>query len=67
MSALADQRVKEPVTVAVHRRVQTGREAELEAAMRDFIGFALSWPGHLEATQPGENVDFVSTWLIFKF
>ena len=47
MSALPDERDREPVTVVVRRRVKTGREAEFEAAMRDFIGFALGSPGHL--------------------
>jgi antibiotic biosynthesis monooxygenase (ABM) superfamily enzyme len=39
---------EEPMTVVVRRRVRPGREAEFEAAMRDFIGFALASPGHLD-------------------
>src|SRR5213078_1227073 len=38
---------EEPITVVVRRRVKSGREAEFEAAMREFIGFALASPGHL--------------------
>ena len=37
-----------PVTVVVRRRVKRGCEAEFEAAMREFIGFALASPGHLD-------------------
>lgn len=47
MSALPDPRDTDPVTVVVRRRVKTGRKAEFEAAMHDFIGFALNSPGHL--------------------
>src|SRR5438046_7657424 len=39
---------EEPITVVVRRRVKAGREAEFETAMREFIGFALSSPGHLD-------------------
>ena len=39
---------EEPITVVVRRRVKQGCEAEFEAAMREFIGFALSSPGHLD-------------------
>lgn len=46
MSTLA-KADEEPITVIVRRRVKAGREAEFEAAMRDFIGFALASPGHL--------------------
>ncbi len=38
---------EQPITVVVRRRVKSGREAEFEAAMREFIGFALASPGHL--------------------
>src|SRR5438046_4517052 len=39
---------EEPLTVVVRRRVKAGREAEFETAMREFIGFALASPGHLD-------------------
>jgi antibiotic biosynthesis monooxygenase (ABM) superfamily enzyme len=39
---------EQPITVVVRRRVKPGREAEFEAAMREFIGFALASPGHLD-------------------
>lgn len=39
---------EKPISVIVRRRVKSGHEAEFEAAMRDFIGFALAWPGHLD-------------------
>ena len=39
---------EQPITVVVRRRVKSGREAEFEAAMREFIGFALASPGHLD-------------------
>jgi antibiotic biosynthesis monooxygenase (ABM) superfamily enzyme len=39
---------EQPITVVVRRRVRRGREAEFEAAMREFIGFALASPGHLD-------------------
>lgn len=39
---------EQPITVVVRRRVKRGREAEFEAAMREFIGFALAAPGHLD-------------------
>lgn len=39
---------EQPITVVVRRRVRPGREAEFEAAMREFIGFALAYPGHLD-------------------
>jgi antibiotic biosynthesis monooxygenase (ABM) superfamily enzyme len=35
-----------PVTVVVRRRTKPGCEAEFEAAMRDFVAFALSSPGN---------------------
>src|SRR5207253_2829011 len=38
----------EPLTVVVRRRVKPGKESEFEAAMHEFIGFALSFPGHLD-------------------
>lgn len=37
---------KEPVTVIVRRRVKAGCNSDFEAAMREFIAFALSFPGH---------------------
>jgi antibiotic biosynthesis monooxygenase (ABM) superfamily enzyme len=37
----------EPLTVVVRRRVRPGFEARFEAAMQEFIRFALSSPGHL--------------------
>ena len=43
-----DKLEEEPITVVVRRRVKAGREAEFETAMREFIGFALSSPGHLD-------------------
>ena len=39
---------EQPITVVVRRRVKRGREAEFETAMREFIGFALAAPGHLD-------------------
>ena len=39
---------EQPITVVVRRRVKPGREAEFETAMREFIGFALASPGHLD-------------------
>ena len=39
---------EQPITVVVRRCVKSGREAEFEAAMREFIGFALASPGHLD-------------------
>src|SRR5205085_10636815 len=39
---------EEPITVVVRRRVKAGRETEFETAMREFIGFALASPGHLD-------------------
>src|SRR2546423_1081857 len=47
MNAPADKTDRDPVTVVVRRRVKTGSEAEFEAAMRDFIAFAMGSPGHL--------------------
>jgi antibiotic biosynthesis monooxygenase (ABM) superfamily enzyme len=37
----------ERITVVVHRRIRPGKEIEFEHAMRGFIKFALSFPGHL--------------------
>lgn len=39
---------EQAITVVVRRRVKPGREVEFEAAMREFIGFALAAPGHLD-------------------
>ncbi|WP_342640287.1 antibiotic biosynthesis monooxygenase [Rhodoligotrophos ferricapiens] len=36
----------ETVTVVVHRRIREGRESAFQAAMQEFTGFALSFPGH---------------------
>jgi antibiotic biosynthesis monooxygenase (ABM) superfamily enzyme len=36
----------EPLTVVARRRVKVGRETQFEAAMQEFIRFALSAPGH---------------------
>jgi len=44
-TAKADE---QPITVVVRRRVKPGHEAEFETAMREFIGFALASPGHLD-------------------
>jgi antibiotic biosynthesis monooxygenase (ABM) superfamily enzyme len=38
---------EEPLTAVVRRRVKPGCEAAFEAAMQEFIAFALSWPGNL--------------------
>lgn len=38
--------IEEPVTVVVRRRVKPGSEAAFESAMRDFIRFALAFPGN---------------------
>ena len=37
---------EEPVTVVVRRSVRPGAEAEFESAMRDFVQFALAFPGN---------------------
>ena len=34
------------LTVVVNRRIKPGREAEFELAMRNFVQFALGFPGH---------------------
>ena len=47
MNAPADKTDRDPVTVVVRRRVKNGCEAEFEAAMRDFITFAMGSPDHL--------------------
>ena len=36
----------DPVTVVVRRRVKPGAEVEFERAMREFVGFALAFPGN---------------------
>lgn len=41
------QTADEPVTIIVHRRVLPNREGEFEAAMREFIEFALAASGNL--------------------
>jgi hypothetical protein len=38
--------LEEPVTVVVRRRVKPGSEAAFESAMREFIQFALAFPGN---------------------
>jgi antibiotic biosynthesis monooxygenase (ABM) superfamily enzyme len=38
--------VSEGVTVVVNRQIKLGREAEFEQAMRNFVQFALGFPGH---------------------
>src|SRR5262245_54656595 len=34
------------LTVIVNRRIRPGREAEFEQTMRNFVQFALAFPGH---------------------
>lgn len=36
----------QPVTVIVRRRIKAGHEQEFEGAMREFVSFALFFPGH---------------------
>jgi len=45
----------ETLTAVVHRRVQSGRIAEFEEAMQEFIRFAVGFPGHHSITvlRPG--------------
>ena len=38
--------LEDPVTVVVRRRVKPGNEAAFESAMREFISFALAFPGN---------------------
>lgn len=38
----------EAITVVVRRRVLPGHEQDFEAAMREFIAFAISHPGHVD-------------------
>jgi len=52
----------ETVTVVVRRRVKPGAEADFERAMREFIGFALAFPGNrgidIVRPQPGGTRDY---------
>lgn len=43
------------LTVVVHRTIKPGREPEFEAAMRQFVHFALGFPGHrgIHVIRPG--------------
>src|SRR3954468_17515652 len=43
-----DKLNEQAITVIVRRRVKRGHEAEFEAIMREFIGFAIASPGHLD-------------------
>lgn len=49
------QTADEPLTIIVRRRVLPNREGEFEAAMREFIEFALAAPGNLgiQVLRPG--------------
>ena len=51
-----------PVTVVVRRRVKPGAEADFERAMREFIGFALAFPGNrgidVVRPQPGGSREY---------
>ena len=44
---MTNQNEPQPVTVIVRRRVKRGKEVNFEAAMQEFIRFALSFPGHV--------------------
>jgi len=52
----------QPVTVVVRRRVKQGAEVEFERAMREFIDFALAFPGNrgidVVRPQPGGSRDY---------
>ena len=38
----------DPLTIIVRRRIKVGDEQRFEAAMREFVGFALAFPGHVD-------------------
>jgi antibiotic biosynthesis monooxygenase (ABM) superfamily enzyme len=42
----ANSEVIEPVTIVVRRRARRGAEADFERAMREFVAFALTFPGN---------------------
>jgi len=44
---MSETTTHEPVTVVVRRRVKSGHESDFEAAMREFIRFAIAQPGNL--------------------
>lgn len=46
------------LTVIVHRTIKPGRESEFETAMRQFVQFALGFPGHrgIHVIRPGSTV-----------
>lgn len=48
--------VNHPVTIVVRRRTKPGCEADFEAAMRDFVSFALASPGNrgIDVLRSGE-------------
>ena len=53
----------EPLTVVVRRRAQLGGEAAFEGAMREFIAFALAFPGNrgINVLRPSAGADRVYT------
>jgi len=55
--AASKQNISDALTVVVSRRIKPGREAEFEESMRNFVQFAMTFPGHRDISilRPAEG------------